>query len=404
MDEATARQRATSRSATPSRCSPRTAPEEFDRRRRSPASGPRTARPGPPSPCSTSPPPSGSSPSQASSTRSSSWPRTGSPSRRSEPTSRRRWPTRRASRSLTGDRDHRGDPGLRSPSSSAFFTTFLLVFAVIALVVGAFVIYNTFGILVAQRGRELALLRAIGAVPPPGPPLGAGRGHVRRRSSARWPASGSASCSPRSCATLLQPVRARHPDRVARGLPGATILVGACPRNRRDRSSPPSPGLPASRIPPVAAMRAVTVDTSGPVEGADRWPAPLITLVGGLLLAQGLFGGGDNALLMVGVGAGSGLRGRHRPGPDRGPAVPAALIGVARGPLPGHDRSPGPGEHVAQPQAHVIRRRRPDDRRRPGRAHHHRGGVGHALDRRGHRRAVHRRLRRRLRAPSASAA
>jgi len=44
-----------------------------------------------------------------------------------------------------------------------FFTTFLLVFAVVALVVGAFVIYNTFGILVTQRGRELALLRAIGA-------------------------------------------------------------------------------------------------------------------------------------------------------------------------------------------------------------------------------------------------
>ncbi len=44
-----------------------------------------------------------------------------------------------------------------------FFTVFLLVFAVVALVVGAFVIYNTFGITVAQRTRENALLRAIGA-------------------------------------------------------------------------------------------------------------------------------------------------------------------------------------------------------------------------------------------------
>ncbi len=44
-----------------------------------------------------------------------------------------------------------------------FFTTFLMIFAVIALAVGAFIIYNTFSILVAQRGRELALMRAIGA-------------------------------------------------------------------------------------------------------------------------------------------------------------------------------------------------------------------------------------------------
>lgn len=44
-----------------------------------------------------------------------------------------------------------------------FFTTFLLVFAGVALFVGAFLIFNTFTILVAQRQRELALLRALGA-------------------------------------------------------------------------------------------------------------------------------------------------------------------------------------------------------------------------------------------------
>jgi putative ABC transport system permease protein len=44
-----------------------------------------------------------------------------------------------------------------------FFTGFLTAFAVIALVVGAFVIYNSFSILVAQRNREMALLRAVGA-------------------------------------------------------------------------------------------------------------------------------------------------------------------------------------------------------------------------------------------------
>jgi putative ABC transport system permease protein len=44
-----------------------------------------------------------------------------------------------------------------------FFRTTLLVFAFIALFVGAFVIFNTFSIIVAQRTRELALLRALGA-------------------------------------------------------------------------------------------------------------------------------------------------------------------------------------------------------------------------------------------------
>jgi putative ABC transport system permease protein len=43
------------------------------------------------------------------------------------------------------------------------FTTFLLVFAGITLFVGAFIIVNTFSMLIAQRTRELALLRAVGA-------------------------------------------------------------------------------------------------------------------------------------------------------------------------------------------------------------------------------------------------
>ena len=45
----------------------------------------------------------------------------------------------------------------------SFLTLFLLIFAGISLVVGSFLIVNTFSILVAQRSRELALLRALGA-------------------------------------------------------------------------------------------------------------------------------------------------------------------------------------------------------------------------------------------------
>ncbi|WP_028638907.1 ABC transporter permease [Nocardioides sp. URHA0032] len=47
--------------------------------------------------------------------------------------------------------------------SLKFINTFLLVFAGVALFVGSFLILNTFSMLVAQRTRELALLRALGA-------------------------------------------------------------------------------------------------------------------------------------------------------------------------------------------------------------------------------------------------
>jgi putative ABC transport system permease protein len=45
----------------------------------------------------------------------------------------------------------------------SFLRTFLLVFAYVALVVGAFIIFNTFSITVAQRAREFGLLRTLGA-------------------------------------------------------------------------------------------------------------------------------------------------------------------------------------------------------------------------------------------------
>jgi putative ABC transport system permease protein len=54
-----------------------------------------------------------------------------------------------------------GQTGIRDALS--FFDTFLLVFAGVALFVGSFLIFNTFSIVVAQRMRELALLRAVGA-------------------------------------------------------------------------------------------------------------------------------------------------------------------------------------------------------------------------------------------------
>ncbi len=58
---------------------------------------------------------------------------------------------------VTAERESQVGSGLR------FVTTFLLIFAVLSLVVGAFIIANTFAMSISQRTRELALLRAVGA-------------------------------------------------------------------------------------------------------------------------------------------------------------------------------------------------------------------------------------------------
>ena len=68
----------------------------------------------------------------------------------------------------TGPNVVTGDQRRRDLANSAVqvadqFVMVLLIFAVISLVVAAFVIYNTFAILVAQRVRETALLRCVGA-------------------------------------------------------------------------------------------------------------------------------------------------------------------------------------------------------------------------------------------------
>lgn len=65
---------------------------------------------------------------------------------------------------VTGDA-LRADSKADIASQLGFITTFLLVFAGIALFVGAFIISNTFAMSVRQRMRELALLRAVGASP-----------------------------------------------------------------------------------------------------------------------------------------------------------------------------------------------------------------------------------------------
>ncbi|SKB10389.1 ABC transporter permease [Aeromicrobium choanae] len=64
----------------------------------------------------------------------------------------------------TGD-EFREDQREANGSFAQTLKTALQAFAILALLVGGFVIYNTFSVIVAQRLRELAVLAAIGATP-----------------------------------------------------------------------------------------------------------------------------------------------------------------------------------------------------------------------------------------------
>ncbi|MFG2731744.1 ABC transporter permease [Streptomyces canus] len=64
---------------------------------------------------------------------------------------------------ITGQESTEENTDMISSQFLDIFTTFLLVFSGVALLVATFSIHNTFAIVVAQRARENALLRALGA-------------------------------------------------------------------------------------------------------------------------------------------------------------------------------------------------------------------------------------------------
>jgi putative ABC transport system permease protein len=182
----------------------------------------------------------------------------------------------------------------------AFFNTFLLVFAVIALFVGSFIIYNTFSIIVAQRTREMALLRAIGA----------GRRQVLGSVMIEAVVTGFVASAVGVAIGVVLAIGLRELlaaagiDIPADGLtiePNAVItpiVVGMV----ITIVAAYFPARKASKVPPVAAMRDVALDESG--RSVVRIGLGLLTLAGGLgLLALGLFGDTGQAFPLVGLGA-----------------------------------------------------------------------------------------------------
>ena len=181
----------------------------------------------------------------------------------------------------------------------AFFDTFLLVFAVIALFVGSFLIFNTFSIVVAQRLRELALLRA----------LGASRGQVVRSVVGESVVIGAlASAAGLGAGIGLAIVLRALLGAVGIDIPATglvvssrTVLVCLALGTAVTVAAALSPARKAGKVAPVAALRDVEVSEETrklrrTVSGAA------VTGAGVALLFTGLFGDVGDRLELVGAG------------------------------------------------------------------------------------------------------
>jgi putative ABC transport system permease protein len=183
----------------------------------------------------------------------------------------------------------------------SFFTTFMLVFAIIALIVGAFIIFNTFSITVAQKTRENALFRA----------LGASRRQILRSvlfeafvvgavASVIGLAAGVAVAA--GLKALLAAVGFAIP---AGGVVFAvrTVIVCLVVGVGVTMLAAYSPARKAGKVPPVAAMRDVVVGSKGYGSKERVIIGSVVTGGGVVILFVGLFSHPSNALPIVGLGA-----------------------------------------------------------------------------------------------------
>lgn len=213
-------------------------------------------------------------------------------------------------------------------SAFGFFSKILLVFAFIALFVGAFIISNTFGILVAQRTRELALLRAIG--------------------SSRRQVLGS---------VLLEAVLIGVISAVLGFAAGVGLAVGALAVLKAVGVDLPSsgiaiapisaviaivvgvllttaaaviPAIRATRVAPIAALRDVAIDTSG--RSRLRAALGVVLAIAGAVLVAPAFGTDPSTDHLPAVGGGMGLL--VLAVLALGPIIAKPLAGAVGSPLP----------------------------------------------------------------------
>ncbi|MDG9718376.1 ABC transporter permease [Streptomyces sp. DH24] len=203
---------------------------------------------------------------------------------------------------ITGEESAEENTEMISSQFLGIFTTFLLVFSGVALLVATFSIHNTFAIVVAQRTRENALLRALGA--------------SRRQVTAATLAEASAVAVTASAAglaggigiaaglqALFPAIGFPFPDgglvvkALSLALPlavGVLVCLG----------SALLPAVRAGRTAPLAALRETAVDTSGAsrlraVTGACLAALALAVTLTGVLARPSVWLAGSGAVLAL---------------------------------------------------------------------------------------------------------
>jgi putative ABC transport system permease protein len=185
-------------------------------------------------------------------------------------------------------------------SGFSFFKIILSIFGAIALLVGVFVISNTFSILVAQRTRDLALLRAVGA----------SRGQVL----------GSVLLEATLVGLLAAALGLIAGVGLAKGVTSLLEATGADLPTTSLQIRPPTvvlalvlglvvtltaalvPAIRATRVPPLAALRDVALDRSG--ASKIRIGLGIVALAfGAFSLSAAWTDGSSDALPTVGLGA-----------------------------------------------------------------------------------------------------
>jgi putative ABC transport system permease protein len=179
-----------------------------------------------------------------------------------------------------------------------FFNVALIVFALIALFVGTFIIFNTFSIVVAQRLREMALLRALGA---------SGRQVLGSVLTEAVLVGLFASVIGLGAGIVLSSGLKAVLDAFGFDIPAGgtvvtaqTVIVALVVGTSVTTLSAIVPARKASRVAPIAAMRDVA--TEGRPHSGRRVLIGLgIVALGVLSLFAGLFGGAG--IQLVGLGA-----------------------------------------------------------------------------------------------------
>ena len=187
-------------------------------------------------------------------------------------------------------------------NSLSFLNILLLVFAGIAVFVGAFIIFNTFSITVAQRTKEFALLRT----------MGASRGQVLRSVMLEALIVGLIASilgillgivTAQGISALFKTLGADLPQE-GLVLKSRTIIVGLLVGTIVTLVASLAPARRATRVPPLAAMREEAAIPPPPTRRRKILSWGLL-IVGALAILFSLFGGApaSQALSLLGLGA-----------------------------------------------------------------------------------------------------